>query len=205
MKKILPGVLAVVCLLASCRMESKVDWAPDGLRVIEAVVNGDGLVKVRISNQDGETLFEKLTRASGYQKWSVNWVNNRKIHFTSSDVGSLVFEESDDGQWISYNPSRKMSPNGLYVCHAYQHTGNLLAVSILKARGTNADAAEEVIVRIITDYIIDDLIDCATWDGNERLSVRCRDEEHAWVQTSDRKWVEHESEEGIAGKGVRPN
>lgn len=47
----------------------------------------------------GDLLHRQQTRASSRMAWSMRWLDNRTVQLSSSDVGTICWQEQGDGAW----------------------------------------------------------------------------------------------------------
>ena len=103
-------IMVTICsfVLASCgpKAVSPAKSSPDGTMILLTNVNRNRsnptkylCVIIEIQDGVGNTLHREVTPASSTQRWSIQWINNDKIHLDSSDIGQYRIERLTDGTW----------------------------------------------------------------------------------------------------------
>ncbi len=194
-------VILCVVLTAGCTGRKRpVDIpSPDG-SMIASPQKAKSTLIITVSDQAGNVLTRWNTGVSIVHRWSVEWMDNSRLLVRSSDIGARRLARQEDGTWKAENPLRKLSPNGKLVAYTYWNDSRAktLTLSLLEANG-DADAAFrmlKVLEKFRTDIVVSDLVDCARWDGDDRLVIKGADGEHRWERASGTGWQQVDNKAG---------
>jgi len=163
--------------------------SPDGTMFLRTSTTGNTLLLISIYDKNGKLLHQENTRASHVQKWSVRWLNNQKILIDSSDIGPVSIVSNNVGHWNRESPLHKLSPNGKLVAYTFwnDYKGKKLTLCFLQSDG-DVESASNVVQEIETDIVINDLVDCAQWEGNSRLIIKNANKAYVFEYEQGKQW-----------------
>ncbi len=164
--------------------------SPDGSMIIRTGRTDSTLLLITIFDKDGKLLHKENTHVSRIHKWSVRWLDNRKILIESSDIGPVSIVLNKDGHFKRENPLRKLSPDGKLVAYTFwnDYKRKTITLRFFKSDG-DTDSAYIVLHEFKTDIVVSELSDCARWEGNNKLVIKAVNQEYIWTREPGRPWL----------------
>lgn len=75
--------------------------SPDGSKTLmPSLINN--LVVFKVCDNEGNEILSVNTRASDFQKWSLEWESSTSIVLKSSDIGTYTWRQQKNGTWQKF-------------------------------------------------------------------------------------------------------
>jgi len=174
-------ILVLALLLSSCG--SNIVYSPDKEYYLSYYMVSNGLIGFTIYDKHGKEEYKGQPRATYIQRFNFTWINNEKILFYSSDIGSY-FWIKHNGTWEKISAIKRASPDKKYVLYPYYGMNQEVILAILEFKNSIAESSH-VLHEIDTKLHVDNLVDCVEWDGNTRIILNVKGQKHMWKKTGD--------------------
>ncbi len=184
-------LIALCILLFGCNSapEELEIASPDGSMILRTGTTDNTLLLVRIFDKNDKLLHQENTHVSRVHKWSVRWLDDRKIIVESSDTGPVSIVINKDGHSKQESPLHKLSPDGKLVAYTFwnDYKKKTITLHFLKSNG-DINSASIVSHEFETDIVVSDLSDCARWEGNNKLVIKAVNQEYIWTREQGNQW-----------------
>lgn len=168
------SISIIAATLCACSEKPVEKWNPERSLCIRAKSNERGIVEFAIFSANGTPVYSnKATGASGYQNWSVEWLDNSRVALRSSDIGPQVWSQDKRGKCQRSLPNDAISPDGERIAYVFWNNSSPKITIAIGTRG-EADSIH-IISTKSTNIEITDFIDSLSWTEQDIIQIKDKD------------------------------